>query len=89
MNHSNTTYSYNGLSIQNVCKIFGKTIISYLLIHRRRCAYQGVRNNSFYESFGDVLNAKSLTLWMQLAIKHARSGKGKCQCNMKKYFRDK
>ena len=33
-----------------------KTNISYLLICKRSCAYQGVRNVSFSENFANVIN---------------------------------
>ena len=46
------------LEIRNtyVHKIFRKTYISYPLIQKRKCAYQGVRNVSFSENFANVLN---------------------------------
>ena len=46
--------------IQYVRRIFRKTNISYPLIRTRTCAYQGVRNVSFLESFAYVLNEWSL-----------------------------
>ena len=33
---------------------------SYLLLHTRTCAYQGVRNFSFWENFAYVLNEWTL-----------------------------
>ena len=39
-----------------VRKIFRKTDISKPLIRTRTCAYQGVRNISFSETFAYVLN---------------------------------
>ena len=47
--------------ISYVRKIFLKTNISYLVIRKRTCAYQGVRNVSFLENFVYVLNEWSQT----------------------------
>ena len=44
--------TFNLVSTQN----FPKTIISYLLISTRVCAYQGVRNSILSEHFAYVLN---------------------------------
>ena len=48
--------SCKGPYIKYVLKFFRKTNISNPLIRTRTCAYQGVRNVSFPESFGYVLN---------------------------------
>ena len=45
---------------QTYVKIFRKTNISYYLICKRLCAYQGVRNASFSKNFAYVLNEWSL-----------------------------
>ena len=47
-NHSFTTYA----------KFLEKLtfLISYLLIHTRSCAYQGIRNVTFTENFAYILN---------------------------------
>ena len=46
--------------IYYIHKHFRKTNISYPLILKRTCAYQGVRNVSFSENFASVLNEWSL-----------------------------
>ena len=45
-------------------KIFLKTNISYSLIRTRLCAYQGVKNISFYENFAYVLNDPKPDNWL-------------------------
>ena len=52
--------SWKGSTVKYVRKIFRKTKISNPLICTRTCAYQGVRNVSFPESFAYVLNG-----WLQ------------------------
>ena len=48
-----------GPIIQHLNNFFRKTSISYPLIHRRACAYQGVRNIVFLEYFAYILNGSS------------------------------
>ena len=45
-------------SIQQLCKVFRKTNISYPLMRTCACAYQGAKNVSFSKNTAQVLNGK-------------------------------
>ena len=56
-----------------VRKIFRKINISYILIHARTCAYQGVRNVSLSENVAYVLNdTKFLLLLLYICLYNDR-----------------
>ena len=80
-----------GSFIWYVRKIFRKTDISYPLIRMRICAYQGVRNNTFYENFAYVLNdwsqSSSISQFLKIAIRIELNfnSSGKLLCNYKQW----
>ena len=54
--------------IQYVRRIFRKTNISYPLIRRRTCAYQGVRNVCFFGKFGVLCFLETTVLRFALLL---------------------